>query len=184
MPHSTGINTMTKETMLLQYRFQLLSYSCMLMTSCSAALPERARLPVCYNSTLIPFWMASSSLVDKWKPVLCMHTSRQCCPTSISLVVDYIPISISYSVRVQISCNLPWALYINSVYYMAYSQVGLVPRVFILLAQVYERSCRFYLLKIIVLHQICSWVDSMLHKTRALCKAHPPIQSASESRND
>ena len=65
-----------------------------------------------------------------------MHTFRQCCPTSISLVVDYIPISISYSVRVQISCNLPWALYINSVYYMAYSQVGLVPRVFILLAQV------------------------------------------------
>jgi len=35
--------------------FQLLSYSCMLMTSCSAALSERARLPVCYSSTLIPF---------------------------------------------------------------------------------------------------------------------------------
>jgi len=27
--------------------------------------------------------------------------------------------SVSYSVRVQISCNLPWALYINSVCYMA-----------------------------------------------------------------
>ena len=70
-----------------------------------------------------------------------MHTSRQCCPTSLSLVVENIPIKLVSIVGylrsiIHISCNLSWALYINSVCSKVNRQVGLLPRVFILLAQV------------------------------------------------